>query len=214
MAAQSWVLYELTASFAAILEKRLSMTSGKFHSRKESPEIPGNSQPLLRALAEEAKKRGDSLAMLAESLGVTYVRLAQWRRNDADIGAANRSVHKKAASYLGIPSAFVPFLAGTMGLEDFVWPAQESLDTRISRELKKMRQDSYVGVFMPEALESSPQEVKLFVTFLYRELTVETMPGQRTNHLISELQRMMQSQGVASTSSAHSHRKVLDESLF
>lgn len=185
------------------------MTSGKFHSCKKSPPIPGNSQPLLRALAGEAKKRGDSLAMLAKALGVTYVRLAQWRRNDADIGAANRSVHKNAASYLGIPPAFVPFLAGTLGLEDFVWPAKESLDTRISRELKKMRRDSYVGAFMPEALESAPREVKLFVTFLYRELTIETMPGQRTNHLISELQRMMQSQGVPSTSSAHDHGEGL-----
>lgn len=190
------------------------MTSGKFKSHKKFPQTPGKSQPLLLALAAEATKRGDSLAMLAKSLGVTYVRLAQWRRNDADIGDANRSVHKNAATYLGIPPAFVPFLAGTMGLEDFVWPAKESLDTRISRELKKMRRDSYVGAFMPDALESSPQEVKLFVTFLYRELTVETMPGQRTNHLISELQRLMQSPGVAGTSSAHAHRKTHGESLF
>lgn len=190
------------------------MTSGKFHSRKKSPETPGNSQPLLRALAEEAKKRGDSLAMLAESLGVTYVRLAQWRRNDADIGAANRSVHKKAASYLGIPPAFVPVLAGTMGLEDFVWPAKESLDARISRELKHMRQDSYVGAFMPETLASSSQEVKMFVAFLYRELTIETMPRTRTNHLISGLQRMAQNQVVTSTSSAQTHRTAHDEGLF
>lgn len=190
------------------------MTSGQFHSRKKPPSLPGNSQPLLRALAGEAKNRGDSLAMLAKALGVTYVRLAQWRRNDADIGAANRSVHKNAASYLGIPPAFIPFLAGTMGLEDFVWPAKESLDSRISRELKQMRRDSYVGAFMPDALESSPQEVKLFVTFLYRELTVETMPGQRTNHLISELQRLMQSPGVADTNSAHAHRKTHGDGLF
>ncbi|MFN7152392.1 MAG: hypothetical protein ACK4OE_01775 [Acidovorax sp.] len=190
------------------------MTSGKFHPRKKSATTSGNSQPLLRALAEEATKRGDSLAMLAKSLGVTYVRLAQWRRNDADIGAANRSVHKKAANYLGIPPAFVPLLAGTMGLEDFVWPAKESLDARISRELKQMRQDSYVGAFVPETLESSSQEVKLFVAFLYRELTIETMPSQRINHLISEFQKMAQNQVVTRTSSAQTYSTAHDEGLF
>lgn len=190
------------------------MTSAKFHSRKKTATTSGNSQPLLRALAGEATKRGDSLAMLAESLGVTYVRLAQWRRNDADIGAANRSVHKKAASYLGIPPAFIPLLAGTMGLEDFLWPAKESLDARISRELKQMRQDSYVGVFMPETLESAPHEVKLFVAFLYRELTVETTPRLQTNHLMSELQRLAQNLAVTSAGSVQAYRKTQDEALF
>lgn len=190
------------------------MTSGKFHSHNKPPTTAGNSQPLLSALAAEATKRGDSLAMLAEALGVSYVRLAQWRRNDADIGTAKRSVHKKAASYLGIPTAFIPLLAGTMRLEDFVWPAKESLNARISRELKQMRQDSYVGAFMPETLESCPQEVQLFVAFLYRELSVETLPGQRTNHIISELQKMAQSLDFKGTSSTQAHRDAHHEGIF
>ena len=73
--------------------------------RRNPPPITRDEQPLLRVLVSEATRRGDTLAALAKELGVTYERLAQWRRNDALIAKAHRSVHEKAATYLGLPGS-------------------------------------------------------------------------------------------------------------
>ena len=79
--------------------------------RRNPPPVTREEQPLLSALVSEATRRGDTLAALAKQLGVTYERLAQWRRNDALIAKANRSVLEKAATYLGLPTVLVLLMA-------------------------------------------------------------------------------------------------------
>lgn len=144
--------------------------------KTRSPPPPvHDEQPLLQALVAEATRRGDSLASLAKILGVTYERLAQWRRGDAAISKANRSVHEKAAQYLGLPTILILVMGGLGELRDFVWPHQDSLKDRVGREVERLRQDPYLGAFVPTELLSAEPAVKLFVTFLFHEL--EAGPG-------------------------------------
>lgn len=127
-------------------------------------------QPLLRVLEMERLRRGETLAQLAIHLDVTYERLAQWRRDAAQISKAHRSVHENAAKYLGCPTVLVLVMSGFVGLDDFVWPTAESLDSRIARELRRMALHPYLGAFVPVELGTAPAALKMLVLFLFREL--------------------------------------------
>lgn len=141
--------------------------------RANPPPLRQDEQTLLRLLVAQATRRGDTLVKLAKALGVTYERLAQWRRQEADISRAHRSVLEKAALYLGLPVVLVLTLAGSMSLADFVWPSRESLSERVARDLERMRQDPFLAAFVPAALATAEPAVQLLVAFLYRELNGE-----------------------------------------
>ena len=134
---------------------------------------PGEVQPLLQVLVWEATRRGETLAKLAQHLGVTYEHFAQWRRNESQICNAHRNVHEKAARYLGWPTVLVLTMAGTVSLKDFVWPDADTVETRVTRELERLRQDPYFGSFVPSELELAAPAVRLFVTFLYRQIVID-----------------------------------------
>lgn len=142
----------------------------KQHASSAGTSQAREDQPLLRALDAERLRRGETLAQLARHLGVTYERLSQWRRDAAQIGKAHRSVHEKAAKYLGCPTMLVLVMSGFVGLDEFVWPAAESLETRISSELRRMALHPYLGAFVPVELGIAPAALKMFVLFLFREL--------------------------------------------
>lgn len=142
---------------------------------RNPPPAARDEQPLLQALIAEATRRGDSLAGLAKILGVTYERLAQWRRGDAAISRANRSVHEKAAQYLGLPTILILVMSGWGELKDFVWPHQDPLKDRVGRELERLRRDPFIGAFVPTELATAEPAIKLFVMFLFHEL--EAGPG-------------------------------------
>jgi hypothetical protein len=144
--------------------------SGNNRQERRGLQAQPNDPPLMRALLEEAGRKGHTLSRLAESLGVTYDRLAQWRRGEGSIATAKRSVHEKAASYLGIPTVLVLALAGYIGLAELVWPARSSLRTRVSAEVQRMRRDPFIGGFVPAELDVSPDSVRLFIVFLFHEL--------------------------------------------
>ncbi len=82
--------------------------------RANPPPVIQDDQVLLRILVAQATQRGETLAKLAQALGVTYERLAQWRRQEGSISRAHRSVHENAARYLGVPVVLVLTLAGTV----------------------------------------------------------------------------------------------------
>ncbi|MDO8450326.1 MAG: LysM peptidoglycan-binding domain-containing protein [Rhodoferax sp.] len=138
--------------------------------RRNPPPVLHDEQPLLRILVAQATRRGDTLARLAKELGVTYERLAQWRRNEAAISSANRAVHESAARYLGLPTVLVLTLAGTVAAQDFIWPGKGSLQERVGLELARLRRDPFLGAFVPAELLTAGPAVQLFVAFLYREL--------------------------------------------
>lgn len=148
----------------------MTSKSSSSAKRRNPPPLLRDEQPLLRILVAQATRRGDTLAGLARELGVTYERLAQWRRNEARISSATRSVHEKAAKYLGLSTVIVLTLAGTISLQDFVWPGKDSLQARVGLDLARLRQDPFLGAFVPAELAEAGPAVQLFVAFLYREL--------------------------------------------
>ncbi|MDW5443799.1 hypothetical protein [Polaromonas sp. SM01] len=150
-------------------------------------------EPLLRMLVAEAARRGDTLNSLAKHLGVTYSRLAQWRRKQATIANAQRSVHIQAAAYLGLPPVLAFVLAGVVTLPDFIWPAPESLDSRLRQEIEAMRQDPLLGGFVPQELASASRTVLMFVAFLYSELHRRPGAHYRGQQWLSMLHEAMNS---------------------
>lgn len=174
----------------AVTEKATTMNKQEKEGTKRSPHpARGDEQPLLRALVSEATRRGDSLVKLAKHLGVTYERLAQWRRNAGLICNAHRDVHENAARYLRWPTVLVLSMAGTVGLQDFVWPSQDTLDNRVARDLERLRQDPYLGGFMPAELAAAAPAVKLFVAFLFHELTTDPADTKHSYRWIRALQQ-------------------------
>ena len=156
------------------------MTTKKMNTakRRNPPPITQVEQPLLCALVSEATRRGHTLSALAKELGVTYARLAQWRRNDAQIATAHRSVLENAATYLGLPTVLVLLMAGFARLEDFIWPSKDPLKDRVGRELERMRQDPCIGPFVPQELASASPPVKLFAAFMFHELHEDRASGK------------------------------------
>jgi hypothetical protein len=127
--------------------------------------------PLLRVLIAESTRRGDTLAAMANQLGVTYEHVAQWRRKEYDIAKATRPVLEAAARYLAVPTAFVLCLAGIVGVEDFARAGHGSLQERTRAELARMQVDPYFAGFIPEALRTADLSVQRLGVFLYRELS-------------------------------------------
>lgn len=138
--------------------------------RRRYPAARHTDQPLLRVLIAEATRRGDTLAAMASALGVTYEHVAQWRRHDADVSKATRSVIEAAAQYLGVPTVMVLCLAGTIGLRDMMYPGRASRDAFVRQELARLRADPCLAGFFPDALLTAPPEIQQFVVTLYREV--------------------------------------------
>ena len=139
-------------------------------TRRGFPPPSINDHPLLRVLIAEATRRGDTLATMARHLDVSYERVAQWRRKEADVANAGRAFIEAAGQYLGIPTAYVLCLAGVVRLEDFVAPGPSSMRERVRRDLVRLRHDPHFAGFFPEALLSADASVQRFVAWLYREL--------------------------------------------
>lgn len=137
-----------------------------------------DTQPLIAALLATASRRGHKLTELARELGVTYERLAQWRRRPEDVASAGDSVYEHAARYLGLPAVLTMVLGGKIGLEHFVWPEAATLVDRLHREMSLIRQDRFIGGFAPRELTEASPPVQLFIAFLYAQLqTSEVSQG-------------------------------------
>lgn len=157
-------------------------------ARAAPPPVVADEDPLLRILVAKAATQGLPLKSLAKELGVTYGRLAQWRREKTAMRSAHRSVHVRAARYLGVPTVLSLVLAGMVGLEDFIWPEPESLDARLRRDMEEMRHDPYVAPFLPPSLEAAAPDLILFIVFLYRQSKGASAP-QRQQPWLTGLHR-------------------------
>jgi transcriptional regulator with XRE-family HTH domain len=161
-----------------------------------TPSHPATEEaPLLRILVAEAIRRRWTLARLAGALHITYERLAQYRRGDADISNSTRPTLQAAAELLGIPMAAVFVLARRLKVEDFVWPAREPLKERLRNELAQLRGDPLFAGYAHDELSRSGAGVQLLVAVLYREATGSSGRASRLPQLLSALH-------AATTSSA------------
>jgi hypothetical protein len=154
-------------------------------SREDAPrrspplnKIPAD--PLLRALFARAQARGDTLTELAQHLGVSYERVAQWRRAESPLKTARRDVHQRAARYLEVPVLLIFALAGIITLDDFSRPVEsEPLEAQLDRELADLRLDPFYGAFMPESLLTASLALKQYVLLMYREIQREPWSDER-----------------------------------
>jgi len=146
-------------------------------------------QPLLRALEHEAHRRSHTLRQLAEYLGVDYRRLAQWRCGDANIARAHRSVFEHAARYLQIPYVLILVLAGAITVQDLAWPGDGKaiLDRRIRGGIEQLREDPVYGGAVPVELDEAPRSIKLFILFLYDQISDGMHAGEKPIRWLSTL---------------------------
>lgn len=144
--------------------------------------------PLLRILVAEATRRNWTLARLAKALGVSYERLAQYRRADADIANATRATLESAASLLGVPLAGIYVLAGKLAPSDFLWPSQSSLRERINKDLEQLASDPLFAAFVGEELARADVKVQYLVALLYREVAPSYTRATRLPEWLRALQ--------------------------
>lgn len=138
--------------------------------RRGYPPAQLDDHPLLRVLIAEATRRGDTLAAMASALGVTYERVAQWRRKEANVSRASRGVLEAAAAYLDIPTAFVLCMVGILGIQDLLPLGRSSLEAHVKLELSRLRMDPHLAGFVPHSLLDADPAVQNFVVLLYREV--------------------------------------------
>lgn len=126
--------------------------------------------PLVRLLIRRAEARGDSLTTLAKELGVSYERFTQWRRGEADIGNARRSVLHAAARYTGVPPILVLGLCRKFELNDFIVPSTKPIGDRLHSEITRIKEHRLLGGFVPRELFEAKDPIKLLVIFLVRQI--------------------------------------------
>lgn len=163
--------------------------------RRSPPRVRECEQPLLALLVQEAAKRGDTLTQMAAALGVTYRRVAQWRRNEAYIKNAGRGVFQSAAKYLGLPVIWVLLHAEEVSLSDFDWPHSASLEDVVKREMERVRRDPVLGPLVPGSLMAANRSVRLFVVFLFHELERVTHTGKSYAQWLEELRSAASTDG-------------------
>lgn len=146
-------------------------------------------QPLLAWLVRESHRRSDTLASLAQALGVSYARLAQWRRNESLIRNAKRTVLESAARYLGLPTLYVLIQADIVQLADFVWPGKKSVDDLVAEQIVRMQQDRKIGPFVPAELGSAAPSVRMLLAFVFHELEQCSQNGVPQGAWLEELRR-------------------------
>jgi transcriptional regulator with XRE-family HTH domain len=143
-------------------------------------------------LINESIRRGDTLAELARHLGVTYGRIAQWRRQEGSLKVAHPSVLTAAAQYLRVPRIVAMTLAGVISLEDLLWPSPHSREQRMQWELEKLQRDPLLGPFVPASLGTAAPDLRTFVAFLYREVqSADLTNSSRGTHWVAELMGSM-----------------------
>jgi hypothetical protein len=155
---------------------RLAATSSRSLAGEASPQPPRSpwtlakpsDPPLIRFLVKEASRRNHSMQDTAAALGCTVAYLAQLRsgvRKAEHIGSDFVSL---ASAYLGVPAALVKLTAGSITLQDFLWP-QRDPKKDMADCLEVLRDDPVVGSYIPKELDDAAPPVQQFVWRLYTE---------------------------------------------
>ena len=147
------------------------MSQKPISSSPRRPAPQARDPALIHLLLVECARRGESITAMARHLGVTYERVAQWRRGEGQVRNARREVLRAAANYLSCAPVYVLVLAGVVDVHDFVFPSSFSARERLRHDLSVMRCDPRFAGLIPNELEEASQGVQMFVVQLYCEAT-------------------------------------------
>ena len=136
----------------------------------QQPPAEAIQHPLVRLLIRSAEVRGDTLVTLVKELGVSYERFTQWRRSEADIGNARRSVHHAAARYAGVPPVLILALCRKFELDDFIVPSAKPIKDRLKSEITRIMEHKMFGGFVPRELAEAKDSIKVLVIFLVHQI--------------------------------------------
>lgn len=162
------------------------MAKKVMEAQQTSP-VRAPNHPLVRLLIQGAEAKGHTLTELAHELGVTYERFTQWRRGEADIGNAKRSVHQAAAMYLDVPPILILALCRKFELSDFVLPSGRTIEDRLHEEVRRVMQHKFLGGFIPRELADADDSIQLLVVFLVQQIEARS---ESQVHWLSVLQLM------------------------
>lgn len=143
-------------------------------------EEPTRGGPLVEALTQTARERGQTLADLAEALEVTYGYLVQLRSGSRSSANISDTFASRCARYLGRPRLTVLMLAGRVTSADFF--DDDALNmVNLERAYDHIRSDPYWGPRAPKLAKdeaSRHPELLLLAVWLYEELKgMSLLPG-------------------------------------
>ena len=145
--------------------------------------------PLVAWLFDDARLRLQSLAKLAEALGVSVEELKLLERGHALTLLRHRAFIASVARYLGIPPITARLLTGDISIRDFATVA-ESEEVVIEREFARFCANPQLRALIPEACDEPSLDFKRFlldVHATHRELDWPDLP--RLPEVLRWLQR-------------------------
>jgi hypothetical protein len=132
---------------------------------KTDVEFPG--RKLLHRLWNRMREQGHTTRELSEHLGIAYPYLMALARNERPVPQISRSVHERAAAYLGVPNIQAYILSGALAPDDFF--AKEPLKVELENIRDSLERHPDWGAFAPgkEDWEGLSDETQLLIAMLF-----------------------------------------------
>lgn len=144
----------------------------KLPSRTESPIerverfYAAENGPLVSWLMDECARRGDTMAVMAAALGVTYGFINQLCTGIRTVHEISHYFCVACARYLGVPTIAVKIVANVVTISDF-WPSNESETEAVERVIRHIQSDPVMRQALPLDLSALPFDAKKAITLMY-----------------------------------------------
>jgi len=172
------------AAFKAGLRKRHTVATPGLELNGESREervrrlYAGEGGPLVQWLLEEARRRGLELKVMARELGVTYGYFHQLRTGIRKPSQISKGFATAAAIFLGVSTATVLVVSGSLTVRDFAVRAQSDEEV-VDRALRRMMDDPHLRASVPVDIGRLDVEGKKALALLYADCSGQDVFGVR-----------------------------------
>lgn len=126
--------------------------------------------PLAGWLAEEAEHRGDDTEQLGQALGLTRIGVMHLLSGHRDTSRLGQEQLDAASRYLGVPTAVVKILAGSIRMSDFLFRHQSPAQV-VDKVIDELASDPQLSERLPHDVKSLPFAAKQVIALLYAEVT-------------------------------------------
>lgn len=139
------------------------------NTKANAPACVPSEPRLLRALRQQAERRGHTQIELAQHLGVTSGYLIMLRSGARDVSHISLDFARACAAYLETSTLNVLLLAGSLDVSDFSEPGAPE-KRRLREGLQALREDPLYGAYVDApVLESLPRQVQQLLVSVYEE---------------------------------------------